>query len=108
MNDLVFIDKLTLCMYLFFGWLLIAYSIIVFKQRKVNFERRSAVSGLFFFFGGAFCFAAGRIITGGAELYMYLILIFCSFVIYFATKQVILIYRLNKSLCDKEKEDSDV
>ena len=102
MNNLDAINEFTLLVYVFFSWLFIALSVVVIKQKRVDIKRRINVAGLYFFLGVAFSFACARIATGGAELYMYLVLVACFAFVYFALKQVIMIYRLNKELKEKE------
>ncbi len=103
MNNLDAINELTLLIYVIFSWLFIAFSIVVIKQKRVDIKRRVNIAGLYFFLGIAFSFSAGRIATGGAQLYMYLVLAACFAFVFFAAKQVVMIYRLNKELKEKEQ-----
>lgn len=106
MNELDAINEITFLLYIFFGWILIAFSIIVVKQKRVLWKERRAVVYSYLSLGMFFCFAAGRIVTGGAELYMYLVLLACFCFIFFAAKQVISIYRQNRELRKKDNEQS--
>lgn len=103
MNNLSLIHEITFLIYVIIGWILIAFSIVIIKQVRVNLRRRSSTAGFHFVLGMAFCFAAARIATGGAILYMYLVLIACLFIVYFAFKQMMNIYRQNKYLKEKDK-----
>lgn len=106
MNNLDAINELTLLIYIFFSWLFIAFSVIIVKQKRVDIKLRRNLAGKHFFLGMGFSFAAGRIATGGAETYMYLVLLACFGFVYFAAKQVIMVYRLNREL--KEKDETNL
>ena len=105
MNNLDAINELTLIFYAFFSWVYVASSIFIMKQTKVNIKRRINTAGAHFLLGTAFAFAAARVATGGAQLYMYLVLCACFGFTYFAINQGIAIYKLNKAI--KENRDEE-
>ena len=104
MNELNAINELTVIFYYFFCWLFIAIAIFVFKQKNVDIARRKNVSGINFFIGAAFAFAGGRVITGGDELFIYLVLMCCFGFTYFVVRQAISIYKLNQAIKENRVE----
>lgn len=105
MNNLDAINEFTFLIYIFFSWLFLAFSIIVIKQKRVDIARRRNIAGFDACLGIAFCFAAMRVATGGAELYMYLVIIACFGFTYFAAKKVLMIIQLNKALRENDKTE---